>query len=408
MNQKICKVEGCNKPYKAHGYCNTHNEQIRIHGKLLEPKILNKNKICEVENCNEPVLNKNYCRKHYQEYWKYGKIKNHSIPLYFNKEWLNQKYNIELIEAKEIAKMCNVTQSTILQSLYKYQISLKFTEPELCSRALHIVKTKFNILNMKEYLINEYIINNKSAVQIGKELQIDRRKVTEWMELFDIPRRGNTESIQLKNSANISPTEKQWQLLLGSWMGDGSIRKRCKNSNFRLTHGIKQYDYLKYKQKILEENGLMWFSEQKRKGGGLSDTIRFAIEGQCTSLLNDFHKDCYPEGKAIFNQNYLYQINDYGLYIWYLDDGSLLPNNSIVICTDNFSYNDNVIIQQYFKEKYNINTKIFKVKGLTEIHYRIRINQSEVNKFLSIIDKYKNEVECMIYKFNTERIVVNE
>lgn len=408
---RICIIEGCDRPFKAHGYCNTHNEQIRRHGYLLDKnnKVTNKDKTCKVEGCNSPVLYKDYCSRHYQQQWKYGEIRerkakpkkeNKDIELYKDKEWLNKKYNIELLDILEIAQLADVNTNTINSYLNKYKIGLKFVEDELHSRSLYKTKRLNNISNMKEYLIEEYVNNKKSSIEIGNHLNLNPRKIISWMKLFNIKRRGNTEVIQERNSKNISPTNKQWQVILGSWMGDGSIRRNSKNAHFRLTHCEEQYEYLKYKRSILEENNLLWFSESKRIGGGYSkeDGVRYSIESQCTPLLNDIYEKCYTNGKANFNIEYINQIDDYGLYIWYLDDGSLLPNNTVVFCTDNFTYEDNVFIQKYFLDNYSIETKIFTVPGLTEIHYRQRINPSGFDKFIAVIDKYKNEVESMEYK----------
>ena len=406
---KICQVDGCNKKVKAHGYCNTHYEQIRKHGHLLEPKILNKNKICRVEGCNSPVLNKDYCSKHYLQYWKYGEIKEiKRNELYKNKEWLNKKYNIELLNEDEIAELCNVNPNTINRFLNTYQISLQYIEPELHSRLLYKTKKQYNINSMKKYLIDQYYNKNKSAIKIGNNLGgLDRRQIIEWMNLFNIDRRGSTEAIELRNSQNMVPTEQQWQIILGSWLGDGNIRiSKNDTAQFRVTHGIDQLEYLHYKQKILEENNLLWFYKSKRIGGSsYSETsIRYSIESQYTKLLTDICNKCYKYGKANFNKEYLYQINDYGLYIWYLDDGSLLPNKTVVFCTDNFTYEDNIIIQQYFLDVYNLHTRIFTAPGKTEIHYRQRINPSESTKFFNIIDKFYEEVDCMKYKFNKNKI----
>jgi len=257
-----------------------------------------------------------------------------------------------------------------------------------------------NIKDIHVYLFEEYWNKNKSAEQIGKQLNIDRRLVIDWMKKLNIKRRGNTEKVQTINAENLIPNFKQWQMILGLWLGDGNIRlvKGGINAQQRLTHGEKQYEYLKYKQKILEENKLLHFKEYKRKGGGFGgdNCIRYSLESQCTPLLNGIHKDCYMSGKANFNKNYLYQIDDYGLFIWYLDDGSLQQNNHIILCTDNFTYEDNLQIQEYFKLKYNIGTIIFSTR---KDQFRLRLNQVNTLKFFHIINKYKEEVPCMKYKF---------
>jgi len=415
---KICLVEGCDKPVKSHGYCNTHNEQIRKHGHLLEPKILNKDKICRIDGCDSPVRTKGLCKKHYNHQFIKPKIKKPKkekilkvkiIKPYQEKDWLNKKYNIELLSTEEIAELNDISESNIYKYLNKFKISLKYTEPELHSRLLYVTKKLYSINSMKNYLYEEYWINNKSTCEIGDNLKLNSRQIIKWMDDFNISKRDKNEKRLILNAKNINPTNKQWQIILGSWMGDGSIRLVHKNANFRLTHCKEQYDYLKYKKNILEENNLLWFNEYEKiengNGYGQKGNISYNIESQCTPLFNDIHSKCYINGKANFNIDYLYQIDDYGLYIWYLDDGSLLPNNTIIICTDNFTYEDNLHIQKYFLDVFNVETKIFTVPGLTEVHYRQRINPSGFEKFIGIINKYKDEVESMKYKLEKREVI---
>lgn len=271
------------------------------------------------------------------------------------------------------------------------------------SPKMQSVIDKFDIQDIKSYLFNEYWTLNKSGKEIGDNLNVDRKLITEWMRQLGIPRRNNTEKIRLKNSINISPTEKQWQMILGLWMGDGNIRKvkGGVNSQLRITHSIKFYDYLKYKQEILEENNLFRFKEYRRKGGGLGgeNCIRYSLESQCTPLLNKIYENCYTYGKSNLSEYYLNQINEYGLYIWYLDDGNLQSNSHIVLCTDNFTYEENEKIVKYFNRKYFLNPIIYAVTTQWGTNYRLRFNVSDSKRFIKIIEKYKNEVPIMLYKF---------
>lgn len=68
---KKCKVEGCNGTHKAQGYCERHYDQIRKHGTILpdEPKI------CKFEGCCKPHFGLGYCEKHYKELKYYGEVK---------------------------------------------------------------------------------------------------------------------------------------------------------------------------------------------------------------------------------------------------------------------------------------------------------------------------------------------
>ncbi|MBI4124301.1 MAG: hypothetical protein HY466_00025 [Deltaproteobacteria bacterium] len=58
---KNCKVEGCKRPYRAKGYCNTHFKKWRA-GEM--PKKA-RYKTCSGENCRKPLFRFGLCETHY-------------------------------------------------------------------------------------------------------------------------------------------------------------------------------------------------------------------------------------------------------------------------------------------------------------------------------------------------------
>ena len=107
--------------------------------------------------------------------------------------------------------------------------------------------------------------------------------------------------------------------------------------------------------------------------------------------------------KKIYQKSILNSIESLGLYIWYLDDGSLTKkkeNNQVVAnilyLNTQAGQNQNQIIIDWFFEKFHI--KFYQYKD--HKYYRLLCGTKEARKFLSIISKYKNEVPSMIYKFD--------
>lgn len=66
-NEGSCKVEGCKKKAKTKGYCGTHYQRIRVHGK---EEIVFKNAFhvndggCLVDGCELPFTSNGLCNKH--------------------------------------------------------------------------------------------------------------------------------------------------------------------------------------------------------------------------------------------------------------------------------------------------------------------------------------------------------
>lgn len=113
---------------------------------------------------------------------------------------------------------------------------------------------------------------------------------------------------QLSNSLN----EDQFQIILGSFLGDGSLSNHGTNQ-YRLVeiHGIKQKEYCEWKSKIL--NGNVKFIENNgysKKPAIKFQTKLFAID---KSL---------PSNKKNCPQWILDKLDARGLAVWFMDDGS--------------------------------------------------------------------------------------
>jgi hypothetical protein len=70
----FCQVDGCTRPHKARGLCQTHYAQY-IRGVELTPirsRVREKPPECVEEGCAEPVKSKGLCKMHYQRLLRHG------------------------------------------------------------------------------------------------------------------------------------------------------------------------------------------------------------------------------------------------------------------------------------------------------------------------------------------------
>lgn len=109
-------------------------------------------------------------------------------------------------------------------------------------------------------------------------------------------------------------TDDQLQLLLGSALGDGSLRKVGTHSaTFRVGHGKQQEDYVRWKHWMLEP-----FSRSLGPvGNGVGfDTIAFPT-------LADLREGLYKgSGRRVATASVLDRLDARGVAVWYGDDGS--------------------------------------------------------------------------------------
>jgi hypothetical protein len=69
-----CQIDGCTRPHKARGLCQTHYAQ-RLRGSDFSPirsRVREKPPECVEEGCAEPVKSKGLCKMHYQRLLRHG------------------------------------------------------------------------------------------------------------------------------------------------------------------------------------------------------------------------------------------------------------------------------------------------------------------------------------------------
>ena len=114
-----------------------------------------------------------------------------------------------------------------------------------------------------------------------------------------------------------APGQRGLQVLLGSLLGDGCIGS---TGGFIENHSIEQETYLKLKARVL--NG---FDPKMRKylvktqNGNSHEAISMGLAK--TYYLHELRQEWYANGKKDFPVAALEKLNNFGLAIWYMDDG---------------------------------------------------------------------------------------
>lgn len=103
--------------------------------------------------------------------------------LVLTKEFLYQEYVINNRTALQISKQIGCSCGTVLRKLRKYNIPIK-NQSETRKGIKYV--TKYSKILTKEFLIKEYIINKKSTVQIAKEIGCSGSTIWEYLRKYDI------------------------------------------------------------------------------------------------------------------------------------------------------------------------------------------------------------------------------
>ena len=198
-------------------------------------------------------------------------------------------------------------------------------------------------------------------------------------------------------------TKESRNLLIGMLLGDGTI---CSNNVYKLCHSIEQEDYLKWKIKLLNENGvrnngLKYYTSSC--GYNIGKTVCYT-QLNIIPFIKVLRRVCYKGKKIVGNRKLLNRLSAQEIAIWYMDDGhiNIRVNHGkpcgfyIKISTCEPKSEVQTIID-YFREVWNINFYMIH-EGKKEDSYSLCCGTKEGLKFIDIIKPYVSQVPSMIHK----------
>ena len=189
--------------------------------------------------------------------------------------------------------------------------------------------------------------------------------------------------------------------LIGVCLGDGCLRPNGGNvASLSLKHSIKQEEYFLWKveriRKILggSPNKIVYFNNNSYPGVRWEKSHRY---------FRVIRKWLYKDGVKTITPFILSKLTPEAIAVWWMDDGSMYkkrnPKTKKVkaiegVLSTYTSKEENIIIQQYFKEKWGINFALVKSKN----SYRLRLNTNECRKLAKLIEPYIHP--SMAYKID--------
>lgn len=205
-------------------------------------------------------------------------------------------------------------------------------------------------------------------------------------------------------------TKEQEQVILGTLLGDSGIDAINTNSSdyefcprIVMTQGIEQENWLRLKGKILDNiigtKDIRWDTSQKKSDKSFAGSKAVGVIATRSLLsLRKYSKLLMVNRKKTVTREYLDMLNPLGIAVWYLDDGSKhtrkyrLKDGSIVekegyvhLHTEGFTLEENTVICDYFKDRWNIEFKPYTYGDKTYVH---TTKFEETDKFFQLISPY--------------------
>jgi len=276
-----------------------------------------------------------------------------------------------------------------------------------------LIPKKHHLMKKKDEIINMYLNEKLSIRAIAKRIKGSLSGVKRILHKFNIQRRNKCESLNLCPS---NFTKEEFQIVLGTVLGDGHLVKPKKNgeSQLYLGHSPKQKEYLEWKYNKLKRFigcNIYPLTHHLKYKGEIRKHITLNFLTRKSKLFTEIENKLYVRNrreekkyKRIFDYEYIKNnLNDLGLAVWYMDDGNKSKNcNACYLCTQSFTYDDNEKIVDFLINKFGIISQIVKASGRNNVMLRIR------SKDASVLYKTvcKHIIKSMRYKLG--RLVSSE
>lgn len=212
-------------------------------------------------------------------------------------------------------------------------------------------------------------------------------------------------NLSKKRLANIPLSENCKAIILGTILGDGSlkIQKGYKNARITIRHSIVQEEYFYWLTDSLKE-----ISNPESiiltKPTGFSKNEKLQYQSRSCDTLTKIHNLTYEKNQLKIKRSWLNHLTPLSLMTWWLDDGSIVGGGRQgVFCTDGFDRESVEILVQYLDAVWGIKGRIGITKGTKGTKYenkeylKIYLGTLELKKFLILIMPYV-PVASMVYK----------
>ncbi len=188
-------------------------------------------------------------------------------------------------------------------------------------------------------------------------------------------------------------SEQQWQVVLGSLMGDGNLspnRRDRTGVRFRLGHGPRQAAYLDWKVSLLDN--IPCSRSTNAKGAVFAD---FTPLPELAELQRALY---FGDGKKHLSWDYLKALTPLALAVWYMDDGSFTLRSKgqqarteggsgrIEICVEAMSPGSRERLVGYLRDTHELDVKLT-VRGVREVPV-LQFSTAATARFQNLVAPY--------------------
>ncbi|MEK6848259.1 MAG: hypothetical protein AABX65_01365, partial [Nanoarchaeota archaeon] len=276
----------------------------------------------------------------------------------------------------------------------------------ILSQELKVTQSVLKHAIAEEKILTLFPGIHKSKANALARLKTDRDKAR-FMELNSINKLSARQlyksvknwNLELEKTPLLLVNQEEHDIILGSLMGDASIRQIDRNSCFRFSHSLKQRAYAEWKMNKLTIFPISEFTERTRK---IRNRFIHALDysTKTHSVFNYYRKLFYNTGKKRITTDILDQLNAKSLAIWICDDRSYSSKQEyIIICTNAYSLEEHELMKEFLNGRFGLNPTIGFRDGK---YYYLRFRQKDTKELIKIIRPFIPN--SMLYKIGGKNV----
>lgn len=184
-----------------------------------------------------------------------------------------------------------------------------------------------------------------------------------------------------------SLTSAQHAILVGSLLGDGTLRRQGNRLNalLEVNHAHKHKEYVDWKWQHFQMHSLT--PPKARLGKGPRIAYRFTTRS--LPLFTKYHSWFYVNGKKRIPPDL--KLNPLSLAVWFMDDGARI-RSAYYLNTQQFTLPEQLFLQKLLLNIFGLTSALNRDKQ----YFRIRISTESSIKLQQLIEPYI--VSCLRYK----------
>lgn len=192
----------------------------------------------------------------------------------------------------------------------------------------------------------------------------------------ELPSRVKNKGSNSEGSGKMELTEIQRELLIGSLLGDGHLRKHGKKVVFEFSQSPKRKFYVEWKHRILGELACPKIYHHR------NEREYYKLVTKTHPELDELYRDFYRNERKTVPERIGKMLTPFALAVWFMDDGSK-SKNAIYLNTQAFSVEEQFRLIKALR-KFHL---IFNLNRDGEYH-RLRLLKRHNRRFLELVKPY--------------------